>query len=266
MKLKYILSVLALCLFALACKKEEISLYKSDLQGVYFQQGTATSYTDSTAFSFDAAPPATNDTIINVRIRTMGNVKDYPRTVKLSIEQENTTAVKGTHYDLDLNSIVIPAGASQAFVPVKVHRTSDLLTNRFSIMLKLEANEYFDIPFTMQKNTSVFSSVGAQIKADRYKITVGEIYTEPFYWTNFGPQYFGPWTITKYKFVNSVLGWTSEDWATAGSSSSRVLLGRFGPGAIAVRNALQALADAGTPLMDENGSPMQLGAAYQVIY
>lgn len=271
MNIKQILLILALGATTMACEKQEIPLFELQETGVYFQHGNQTrrfinseSYSDSTAFSFSVSPIKTLDTTLVVRIRTLGNVKDYDRPVKLAVDVEHTTAVEGQHYVMDLRAIQIPAGASEISVPVKFKRTNEMLSKNFSLSLKLEENDHFKIYMTRQKNTNVYAAVGADINADRFKFIVGEIYTMPSYWSSFAVPYFGPWTAAKYRYVNSLLNWTPENWQAGGRVP--IVLGRFGPGALTVRNALQALADAGTPMREIDGSPMQLGTAYQVNY
>lgn len=274
MKLKNIvlLSMLGF-LFVFGCKQDEILIFDQEEAGIYFQQGGQTrffinidAYYDSTAFSFSVAPLTTMDTVLFVRIRTMGHVKDYPRPVKLSVDAERSNAIAGTHYELDLSQAVIPAGASEYMFPVTFYRTPDMLDEVIALVLKLEDNEHFNVYFHEQKNTNVYTAVGETIDADRFIFTVSEIYTQPGYWTLFGNTYFGPWTVAKYKYINSIVDWTPEGWQTAGSASSPVQLGRFGTAALMVRNALQALADAGTPMREDDGTLMQLGDNYQVDY
>lgn len=271
MKLKNIALVLCLSIALAACNKRDIMLFDIEDSGIYFQQGGQTrfylnidAYYDSLYFSFSVAPLATVDTVLTARIRTLGKVYDYPRPVKLSVDRERTTAIEGKHYDIDLNAAVIPAGESEIRFPVTFHRTPDVLENRFSLVLKLEENEHFKVYMVKQKDTNVYTSVGEQIDADRFTFTVSEIYTPPSYWNIFGLPYFGEWSVAKYKFVNVTMDWTVEDWEKAGSG--KILLGRFGVAALTVRNALQELADNNTPLIDDNGSYVQLGPNYLVDY
>ncbi len=272
MKTKYILLLPLIFMAAIACQKDDIMLFESEEAGIYFQSGgqmrrfvNYEQYVDSTDFSFSVTPETLTDTILTARIRTMGNVKDYPRPVKLTVDAANTTAMAGTHYDADFSAAVIPAGASEVFFPVKFHRTPDLGDQKITLVLKLEDNEHFKIYFTEQKNTNVYYETGEQIMADRYKFIVSEIYTKPSYWS-FCESVFGPWTVAKFRFVNKTLEIPIEDWQRGGYADSKVQAGRFPVQGYIVRNALQTLADAGTPLRDDDGHYMQLGTNYRVDY
>ena len=273
MKLKYIYLVIFLLALSVSCQKDEIMTFNLEDTGIYFQNGGQTrlyinseSYYDSIDFSFGVASEDVTDTIIYAKLKTMGKVKEYDRPVKMSIDAAYTTAEEGKHYTVDLSKAVIPAGSSSIEFPITLHRASDLMDNKVQLMLKLEDNEHFKIIFTEQKNTNVHADEGAQIMADRFKIIISEIYTQPGYWSVFGNDYFGAWSVDKYKFINNYLNIPIEDWETkAGYSGSKIQLGRFPVYAYILCNALQEAADAGTPIMDGD-QYMQLGNNYQVDY
>ena len=255
-----------------ACSKDEIMLFDRGEAGVYFQVGSQTAmfvnsekYVDSTDYSFSIVSDTVTEIVLTTEIRTMGKVKDYPRPVKLMIDTENTTAIEGVHYEMNPETAVIPAGESRVSFPVKFFRTSDLGDRKIQLMLKLEDNEYFKVYFNEQKNTNVYYATGEQIMANRYKFLISEIYTKPSYWS-FAEEYFGSWSVAKFRFVNKVCEIPVEDWQRGGHSGSRVQAGRFPIYAYMVRNVLQELADAKTPELDDDGTYMQLGPNFEVDY
>ena len=270
-KLIYIL--LAAPLFFVACDQDEIPTFDNEDAGVYFQYGGQTrlyinidQYYDSVAYSFSTAADTVTQHVIETRIRTLGKVRDYDRPVKVVVDHEGTTMTEGVHYRANLDNVVIPAGASEVQVPVTFFRTPDLEDQRLTLMLKVEPNEHFMVPFTSQKSTNVYYSQGEIIRADRFLFSVSEIYTMPFYWAYFGNEYFGNWSVSKFKYINRICEIPASDWERGGNSDSKVQLGRFVYYAYKVRNALQEAADAGNPVLDDDGSFMQLGSAYQVDY
>ena len=272
MKLKYIYLVTFLLALSVSCQKDDIMTFNLEDTGIYFQNGGQTrlfinseSYYDSIDFSFGVTSEHVKDTIIYAKLKTMGKVKEYDRPVKMSIDAAYTTAEEGKHYTVDLSKAVIPAGSSSIEFPITLHRASDLMNNKVQLMLKLEDNEHFKIIFTEQKNTNVHADEGAQIMADRFKIIISEIYTQPGYWRN-ATDYFGTWTIDKYKYINNYLDISIEDWETNwGRDGSKINGGKFPVYAYIIQNALQEAADAGTPVMDGD-QYMQLGDKYQVDY
>ena len=255
-----------------ACQKNDIMLFDRDEAGIYFQYGGQTrlyinseAYYDTLSYSFSTASDTVTEVILETRVRMMGKVKDYPRPVALSVDAEQTTAIEGVHYELNLDTVVIPAGESETMVGVKFLRAADLMGKRVQLVLKLEENEYFKIYFTEQNNTNVYYGAETKIMADRFRFTVSEIYTEPGYWS-FALDAFGEWSIAKFRFVNTVCEIPVEDWNRGGYDDSKVQAGRFPIYALMVQNELQERADAGNPVLDDDGSFMQLGPNYQVDY
>ena len=62
------------------------------------------------------------------------------------------------------------------------------------------------------------------------------------------------------------MGLTIQDWQKAGQEGALITYGKFNYAATLMRNKLQALADDGKPVYDEDGSFMQLGSGYKVEY
>lgn len=276
MKTRNIIYMFFLLCAVTSCSKEDILTFNGKESGVYFQYGWQTrlfinseSYVDSLEFSFSKVAETLMDTAITTRIRTMGNVTSYPRPVNLSVDAERTTAIEGVHYTIDWSKAAIPANEGDLRFPVTFHRTPDLIKKKVELVLKLEANEYFDIYFTTQNNTNVYYATEQKIEADRFKFVVGEIYTAPSCWySSWSPasDYFGEWTMTKFRYINRLLEIPIEDWERQGYTGSKVQVGRWPVQAYVVRNALQEAMDAGEPIMDEDGKPMQLGKGFEVDY
>lgn len=273
MKIRYIYLVTLLLALSVSCQKDEIMTFDLEDAGIFFQSGgqhrrtiNSEEYYDSIDFSFGVVLESVKDTVVYAKLKTMGKVRDYDRPVKMTIDAANTTAEEGKHYTVDFSKAVIPAGSSEMKFPVTLHRSGESMSEKVALMLKLEDNEHFKIIFTEQKNTNVHADKGSQIMADRFKIIISEVYTQPIYWMLIGTQYFGPWSVDKYKYFNSYFGITVEDWEKRyGQTGSKIQAGRFSVYAYILQNVLQEAADAGTPVMDGD-KYMQLGAKYQVDY
>lgn len=266
-----ILYILSLALWG--CEKKDIDLFATNDTGIYFQPvssytyGTTTEfYNDSIAYSFASENASVESSVLRATVRTMGKVADYNRPFKVIVDPEGTTAIEGVHYEVNLDTCYVPAGESTAYVRVRFFRTSDLLTGRVRLQLRLQDNEYFTCYFNEYKNTNSYTATGTQISGVTYVFSVSEEYEEPSYWNWFGIEFFGDWTPQKFLVVNSVCELTVEDWDNAGYSGAKISYGRFGFFALAVQNYLQEQANAGTPVLDTDGSYMQLAAAYSVDY
>ena len=133
MKWKYILFILGLSAILGACEKKDISVFSTNDAGIYFQlikgyYGTTTEiYTDSLDYSFASVPASMKDVMLPATVRTMGKVVDYDRPFRVVVDKEGTTAIEGVHYEINVDTVVIPAGESMAKINVRFFRTDELM-------------------------------------------------------------------------------------------------------------------------------------------
>lgn len=270
---KIYLLLFGLILITSSCNKEEIDVFSSDDAGVFFQYrsswiyGTGTEfYTDSLTFSFASAPPTSTETTIFADIKTLGKVVDYDRPVKVVIDPAGTTAIEGVHYEVNFDTLRVAAGENGVRAPIRFLRSPDLLTKSFRVAIRLEENEHFKLYIDEYKDTNSYTASGNMLSGTEFSFTFSEKYSQPGYWTWFGNDYFGPWTATKYVYVNSILELTNDDWNRAGQTGAKVAGGRFNFFGQKVQKALQERADNDDPVLDEDGKPMQLGPENLVDY
>ena len=249
-KLLYLAFILPLCMFS--CNEDEIMTFEDEDAGIYFQTGqqqrfyiNIDAYYDSIPVEWGRIADHITDTVLYTRLRTMGKVRDYDRKVRVVVDQENTTAVEGVHYRVDFSNIVVPAGAAEVQVPVTFLRDKSLLTQEYRLMLKVEDNENFN-----------------------------EFYVEPVIWSFFsyawpdGINPCGVWSIKKQKLMSQLFNITEDDWdyEKGWANNKGVQMMSFNYYAVKLRVYLQQLADAGTPVREDDGSFMQLGPGYEVDY
>lgn len=273
MKWKNILLTVGLGFILGACKEQDIPVFTTDDAGIYFQRvtnsyyGTTTEfYSTSLSYSFVSLRASQKGAILSATVRTMGKVVDYDRPVKVKIDEEETTAVEGKHYEVDLDTVVIRAGESSALVRVYFFRADDLMEEEIRLVLRLDDNEHFKCYFPEYKNTNSYTATGTMIRGDQFVFSLSEMYTEPGFWSRYGVDYFGVWTPKKYLVVNSVCVLSPDDWDYGGVSGTKVQYGRLNFFAVAVQKYLQEQADAGEPVLDSDGQYMQLAPAFVVDY
>ena len=274
MKLRIILFALISFPFLWSCDKKEIPVFASDDAGIYFQRltnavygSTTEYYGDSTDFSFAGANAYYRSHMLYAPVLTMGKVVDYDRPFKVVVDMEETTAVEGKDFEIELDSLVIKAGTSKAEVPVRIIRTETLLEKTLKIVLRLQENEHFKCYLETYKNTNLYTAKGEQINGVRYVFTFNEMYTQPNFWKNYAEKdYFGEWTAKKYQVVNQVCGLTPIDWQYANYYGYKMQSARLPFFARTVRIYLQEQADAGNPVTDSDGKYMQLAPNYEVDY
>lgn len=272
MKTRYLFLLIFVFPLTWACSQEDIPVFDNDVAGIYFQrvsswiEGGAESYSDSAAYSFSGAgADITQRTYNVVTIKSMGKQRDYDRPVKVVVDPERTTATRGVHFEVDTDNIVIKANESTTSLPVTLIRTPEMLEKVFCIAFKLEDNEHFECLLPTYKNTNSYTATGKQINGNRYIVSVNELYTQPSYWDTAG-VHFGPWSPLKYQVVNMVTGWTPDDWRQGGYTGTKIVYGRLSFAAIQVQKYLQEMADADTPVTDNDGSYMRLADAYPIDY
>ena len=195
MKLKILLFAVMSFPFLWSCDKEEIPVFASNDAGIYFQRLTSTVYgstteyySDSTDFSFAGMYAYYTSHVLNAPVLTMGKVVDYDRPFKVVVDMEESTAIEGIDFEIELDSLVIKAGTSNAVVPVRLLRTETLLEKSLKIVLRLQENEHFKCYLKTYKNTNLYTAKGEQISGIRYVFTFNEMYTQPNFWKNYAEQ------------------------------------------------------------------------------
>lgn len=261
-----------------SCSEEDIETFDGRVSGIYFQGSAGTvysgttgvalysMYTDSTTLSFASSAETVTETTVRVTVKTMGYVTDVDRPFVLKVDEAKSTAQRGVHFDIDESKFFVPAGAASVAVPVTVYRHPDLKSKAYRIELYLEGNENFTVELESYNRTnSLTSTTDAKLCGSRYKIIMDEIYSAPSYW-NTAKAFFGTWTSEKYLLLNKIMDWTANDWRYAGYTGYKIAYGVLPFAAKVFRNYLQEAADSGEPILDEDGSYMQLPEPYSVDY
>lgn len=271
MKLKTILFAFMSFPLLWSCDKQEIPMFESDDAGIYFQKrtsysGSTENYTDSAYFSFAGASAQYTSFEQSVPVLTMGKVSDYDRPFKLVVDKEESTAIEGEDFEIDHDVFVIKAGTSRTEVPVRLIRTNRLLEDTLKIVLRLEENEHFKCYLETYKGSSSYADWGKTVNAVRYVFTFSEKYTEPNFWKSNAKNYFGEWTVQKFKLINEVCGFSLTTWEYTNVTGNKLTAARLPFFAKFMQSYLQEQADAGNPETELNGDYMQLAPNYEVDY
>ena len=269
--------VAAMAGISIACQKKNVGLYNRGDSMVYFQvqnfsgSNGAEGYTTRTNFSFVDYAAAYTSVVFNAKVKLLGEVKDYDRALKVVVDEEQTTM---TSYDavtnpdggymMDFDTLKIKAGSNEGTVGVRFMRNASIKKQVDTLVLKLEANQYFEV-LNAYKSSNVWSNPTADtIDGTRYTFLISEIYTQPSRWGHVAAdQYFGKWNPVRYAYINGFFGFTTTDWTWA---TGKVSKGRMPFYARELQSELQRRADEGDPVYDEDGSYMQLPDAYRVDY
>lgn len=260
-----------------ACQEEKVEVYGRGDNMVYFQSQNfsggngAEGYTTTTAFSFVDYDAALTSVVFKAEVRLLGEVKNYDRALKVVVDKERTTMLPYDEqtspdggYVMNFDTLKIKAGSNRGVVAVRFMRNASIKKQIDTLVLKLEANEYFEV-LDEYKSSNVWSNTTAgMIDGSRYIFAISEIYTQPGRWTEVAAaNYFGAWNSTRYVYINGLFGFTTADWTMA---TGKISKGRMSFYARELQKELQRRADAGDPVLDEDGSYMQLPDAYHVNY
>lgn len=151
MKYKWLLSILALASMFVSCKHETIDLYELDDAKIYFQVQSyssangAVGYSNSTDYSFVGVNQNVAGLTFKATIQMMGQVVDYDRECKITIDADSTTMVEGVDYEIDLDTLKIKAGQSKATFGVRFLRSQNIKEKKQVLCLKLLPNKYFQV-------------------------------------------------------------------------------------------------------------------------
>ena len=258
-------------LYTTSCNKD-VELYSGCKAGLFIQEvystdlyGNPLSYRDSTTYSFANAAEDVTSGYVRFYVRTIGDVVNYDRPYVFKAMQ-GTTGVEGEDFDLSENDFVIKANQAIDTVYVKLLRTAKLRKQTVRLKVGIEPNTHFETPFTEYKNSSSWSADGNMHSAVSFVINFNEKYSEPYYWGESCIPFFGTFSVSKYLALNNYMGWTSSDWSNAGFSGAKIMYGKLDYFARYFAKYLLKRAEEGNPLLEEDGSYMQMGNDYKVDY
>ena len=151
----------------------------------------------------------------------------------------------------------MPANKESTALPLVLLRTDKLKKEKLDLTIELVENDNFKLLLPVKIN----DDGKTKVVTTHIKVIFSEIYTEPWQYQLFGRDIFGPFTVKKFEFVNTVMHWSPSDW-----DDGTVTYGILPYAGRKVQAELQERADKNTPEYDEDGSFMQLEAPYTVDY
>ncbi|WP_158622493.1 DUF4843 domain-containing protein [Pedobacter sp. KBW06] len=255
---KYIYLVIALVaigsLFS-ACKKD-LKTFEG-ATGIYFLPSVFAwekkPVGDSTVISFSYAKNTMTDSVVLIPVMISGPTSTIDKEFKLTIDPAST-AVPNTHYEILNKNFAIPANGQVAIVGIKLHRTPDMLTKDYSIILNLESNENFK---TTMADRVLDAATGRKISYIRYKIHLNDILKKPAAWLEY---YLGPFSRKKLFLMAE----TAEikdigdlDNTNLTSISKLVFYGTF------MQRYLNEMKASGKTIYEEDGKEMRMGDSVQ---
>ena len=273
---KILLITIAATAFA-ACSEEEFKTFEGEVSGIYLQRQASWNldtngsplyytYADSIVVSFTTSAGHITQREVELPVRIMGNTTDYDRPFTLTVDETQSNAQRGVHYDYNDADCVIAANTAETNLPITIYRHDDLKAATYQVVFSLEDNNYFTTELDEYRSNGDWQATAVDtLCGSSYKVIFSEILTRPSSWSN-AENYLGKWSADKETRVNALVGWSHRSWERYGYYDG-ARYGQLAYAAKLVRKELQELADAGTPVYDEaNNEYMQLGEDFQVDY
>ncbi|SMC87360.1 DUF4843 domain-containing protein [Pedobacter nyackensis] len=247
-KLIYKIAVLLISVSLVSCEKG-LMTFDNKNADVYFSDAgrniPALAF-DSTYVSFSYAPK-TMDSIKNIVVAVTGGLVDHDREYLLEVSPLST-AISGIHYEALPGKFVIKKNKLLDTIKLKIKKTPDMKTESFIIQFNLLTNENFGNVFKTRKITGkTISTISTKVKFD-------DIIKKPALWND---AYWGTFSRTKLFFMCEFLE-IDPKYLDTGSSIALAEFSVFGK---IVKRRLDELKAAGTPVLEDNGSEMKMGAS-----
>ncbi|SKA07379.1 protein of unknown function [Chitinophaga eiseniae] len=251
--LRYLAGTALLLLLLAACQKADTPFYSTD-DDVYFSVVRDNVTYDTSIVTF-AYTPATEDTTVVLKVATLGVPVKHERIVSYRVvDTSANAAVLHTHYELPAR-LVVPADSVNCYIPVVMHKTPDMAKRTFSITLQLEPNDQFHTRLQVlvkDKNNHLFTSLVKHV------IMVDNKLNKPA--RGWYDDFYGPFSTKKMLLMSELLELSVQELYTKLTNAD--------PGATNfyanyLKIYLKDMEAAGTPVLEDDGTPMKLGKYMQ---
>ena len=264
--LKLIVSCLLATSLFISCKKSGLETY-SGQNNIYFQNKRSNEThipVDYGIYSFGYVDPKTTEAIFPIIVMTTGGKSDQDRPYKLLIDP-TSTMVKGRDYVIINNNFTVKSGQVSDTLRVRLLRNTEFKKENLKLLLKLESNENFS---TSMNSQEIGTGSGKYISYfTRFLLEANDIPGAPDFWdpakspsASLIIGYLGKFSGLKFKLLIERYGLNLGELTAPGYVPSIPSIFDWSYG---MKSYLDEQAASGNPIMDEDGTPMQLGVYVQ---
>jgi hypothetical protein len=260
---------------AVSCKHEPLPTYSGEDMIYFAYAGSAFQYEiiDSMIVKFGYDAVIKTDSVIEIGVKLMGDVKDYDRPVAVAVDGNVSTALSGTDVELLPELSLLPAGKIEGKILLRLKNTERLNDTSLLVALRLKDNEHFKAEYT----GTLFASVNREGKIDgtKFRVRFDNGTEMPSIWANATlksrfDMIFGAYSNAKFNLMCQILPGCSHEYFTflPGEEkdpnavfSRKFPMGLLSGWAIGLNmylNTYKAEHD-GEPLRDENGNEIKSG-------
>lgn len=231
-----------------SCKKTNLITYEGS-RALYFSIASV----DSVSVNFSTLPDQVKDTILKIPVGLLGLKLDAAAPFEIGVNEQITTAITGSEFELPGQFSFLPQ-KNMDTVALKIIRTARMANAEFVLGLELKSNRQF--------NNALFDNNLEKTRSRKIKIFLTDILKPTPKWLNTPgvpgtEHYLGRFTKKKIQ----VLVILDDDWPFKtlydNVDTYRSYYGNL------LNNYLNAQKAAGTPVMEEDGTLMEVGPFYK---
>ncbi|MGJ1420274.1 DUF4843 domain-containing protein [Sphingobacterium spiritivorum] len=199
--------IVSLIVLLFSCKEDRLEIFDQQVSGssIYFPEVYNTALDRKKDFIFEQSfgymPDTVSVFIKKINVLATGPIMDVDRVFRISSSPESTL-ISGTHYNIDTDKLIIPAGKNTGSVNITLKRTADMKQQQLSTTLMLEENENFNtnIKYRFAPNQNF------KVSLLKYTIKIDDILNAPYAWAvaPYKPMledYLGTYSKTKLQLL-----------------------------------------------------------------
>ncbi len=259
------------------CKKEEVPFIEADANLYFGYPGYNGPLVSSQGvfnriyYSFGFAPAETRTNQPQIWVTVTGNPVDYDRPFSIKIVEDSSTAIRGKDYEY-VDTFTVKANELTAWVPFTLLRSPELTVGMKRVYIQLVPGKDFKNTLEMIAPSQITTRFNAKAVWNEIYIDFDDIQGRPRYWTYRGEldanwpiiDILGTWSKKKMQLLHDIAGmpldffqWTSYPGFTGVSAGvyRRAYSARCGQ---LVKEYMQEQAALGTPVLEDDGTPMYI--------
>ncbi|MGX5821030.1 DUF4843 domain-containing protein [Chitinophaga lutea] len=250
-----ILAILALQ----SCTEKGLDTFTEGPSIYFYRAGTpesgAAPATDSLFYSFSYGTAGQQEYELPVYLSVLGRLGATEQPYKLEVVDSMTTAVEGEDYVLEDDGTFAP-GINRDSVIVRMLRSANLRKETRKLTLRLLANETFDINMT----TRMLVLTNKRINFNTCTVYFNDIDAPPPFWPT---AFFGKYSKKKLQLLSTTFGFDFENDFQKTPPGPTGSIDYMTSGVIAAQRYLNDMRNLGTPVLEDDGTPMVMGSIAQ---
>lgn len=236
-----------------SCDKNDLIVYEEG-SGIFFDNRNI--LLDTISVPWGLKETEIKEQTLKIEVHLFGKVVDYDRAFNVEIlsnPEDSTMAVENKDFRPFPTEYIIPAGEATAVIEIDLLRDEALKNGPKTLTIALRETDEFK--FLYSRKTVDSTNTTRMIDTQRV-IKMNENFPMPRWWPIYGTRYFGSWSMTKSILICDMMNISREKWV------GNVLMDEdFNEGILRYAGVYvhRWLAEQDPAILDEDGSPMEMG-------